>query len=107
MDKNIINAIRYSKWTGFQPNNHLKAINMTQIDSWCVMCTNENKVELGKYFHKFRISCGWSINVDAYYGMENKEPYYGSFNRPLKLILTTKEFYRKIGLINEIQYEIC
>lgn len=72
-----------------------------EIDNWCVRCTEENKIELGNYIHQFRDSSGWSINNKAYYGIKDNNPYYGSFNQPLKIVLTTEEFYQKIGLIKE------
>ena len=107
MDSNALN----SKFDNLGFSNHLNAINMTEkTDSWCVQLTNENKDLLKKHLDNYNTTL--SVNFfGAVYGIDKKGKVNHSFIEDYKndfdILITTEEFYQKIGLIKEIQYEIC
>lgn len=78
-----------------------------KINSWCVQLTVENKELVRNYF---KTNFKTELNIDyisAVYGIDKKGKVNHNFIRNYKdtfdLILTTEEFYQKIGLVKENQ----
>lgn len=75
------------------------------MDSWYVKVTEENRELLKDFIGR---NNGWMFTIGSCYGINNNGKKWGSsddydFDREI----STEEFYQKIGLIKEIQYEIC
>lgn len=67
-----------------------------ESDDWCVKCTKENS-EILKAWTVEKGTPGMSMNDGAYYGWEKGDVAYGSWDRRWGKVLSTEEFYQKIG----------
>jgi hypothetical protein len=66
------------------------------IDSWCVQITEENREVVKRW-------CGreWEYTIGAHYGMINKEKDAYRNRGEFDTLLTTEQFYEKIGHVVE------
>lgn len=69
------------------------------IDSFCVKITTENKEVVKKWFN----SSAYFYSVDSYYGIDTKGNKHADkkYSSPFAKVLTTEEFYAKIGHVND------
>jgi hypothetical protein len=89
-------ATEEEKWPFFPKEKPVEP-KKPAIDSWCVMVTRQNK-EIVKYHTN---NCGM-YSIGAYYGIDKAGKYNGySLSHKLYFdkVLTTEEFYKKIGHI--------
>lgn len=77
------------------------------VDSWCVQVTKENREVLSHYFKSsclYNSDNQWSFHVNKYYGVDKDgEFHWCDYTHPTlgiyEKVLTTEEFYNKIGYI--------
>ena len=110
-NKEIQSVCKYSSFSENQV--YVKDILGETNESWCVKVTKENRSVVKNWLKTQTPNySGNSLNVDSQYGIHNNNCAYNtcsglnSNSTPFNEILTTEEFYRKIGHVSESEFKV-
>lgn len=120
VDKQVTStgSVERDDWPGYagmKSWTNLKLANMEEVykyfpeerpkeeENWSYRLTIESEQILKKWLISLNIS--WSANVNAWYGIKDGSPHYGSWSNSWGKVLTTEEFYKKIGHVTEKSME--